>query len=196
MAPSSQQLRSKAIYTLSGLLKHNAAAIALFEAAGGWDALRDAFSGKKKPLITHLVHPLMLNPSQNFPPLSDSDIRVRRKAAFLLNTLLTPSTPTSAATNAGTRIHSDGPPQAGEEGGGEAPAVVHPNSHASMVADPALVDTATETLRALRAHGLLPVILRELTEPTPYGPDGDEGDGCADADLEEKLLMCVFPRVR
>jgi hypothetical protein len=65
-----------------------------------------------------------------------------------------------------------------------------------MVADPALVDTATETLRALRAHGLLPVILRELTEPTPYGPDGDEGDGCADADLEEKLLMCVFPRVR
>jgi len=45
-SPSSQQLRSKAIYTLSGLLKHNSAAIALFESAGGWDALRDAFSGK------------------------------------------------------------------------------------------------------------------------------------------------------
>ena len=43
--PSSQQLRSKAIYTLSGLLKHNAAAIAQFEAVGGWDTLRDAFSG-------------------------------------------------------------------------------------------------------------------------------------------------------
>jgi len=61
-----------------------------------------------------------------------------------------------------------------------------------MVADPALVDTATETLRALRAHGLLPVLVRELTEPTPYGPDGDEGDGC-DADLEEKLMRCVRP---
>jgi hypothetical protein len=30
------------------------------------------------------------------------------------------------------------------------------------------------------------VLVRELTEPTPYGPDGDKGDG-GDADLEEKL---------
>ncbi|KAH9984769.1 hypothetical protein BJV77DRAFT_965941 [Russula vinacea] len=29
-----------------------------------------------------------------------------------------------------------------------------------------------------------------LTEPTPYGPDGDEGDGC-DADLEEKLMRLL-----
>ena len=53
-----------------------------------------------------------------------------------------------------------------------------------MLANPTSVDTATETPRALRAHGLLPVLVRELTEPTPCGPDGDEGDGC-DADLEE-----------
>ena len=45
LAPSSQQLRSKAIYTLSGVLNHNAAAITLFETSGGWDTLRDAFSG-------------------------------------------------------------------------------------------------------------------------------------------------------
>jgi hypothetical protein len=68
---------------------------------------------------------------------------------------------------------------------------VHPNSHASMLADPTSTNTAPETLRAVRAHGLLPVIVRELTEPTPYGPDGDEGDGC-DADLEEKLVRCVL----
>jgi hypothetical protein len=55
-----------------------------------------------------------------------------------------------------------------------------------MLADPASVDTAPETLRALGAHGLLPVLVRELTEPTPYGPDGDKGDG-GDGDLEEKL---------
>ena len=42
----------------------------------------------------------------------------------------------------------------------------------------------------LRAHGLLPVLVRELTEPTPYGPDGEEGDGF-DADLKEKLIRCV-----
>jgi hsp70-interacting protein len=59
-----------------------------------------------------------------------------------------------------------------------------------MVADPASTNTAPETLRALRAHALLPVIVRELTEPTPYGPDGDEGDGC-DADLAEKLIRFV-----
>ena len=44
-ARASQQLRAKAIYTLSSLLKHNAAAIAPFEVAGGWEALRGALSG-------------------------------------------------------------------------------------------------------------------------------------------------------
>src|SRR5712671_7122203 len=46
---SSKQLRSKAIYALSGLLKHNTAAIASFETAGGWDALRGTLSGTITP---------------------------------------------------------------------------------------------------------------------------------------------------
>lgn len=71
-------------------------------------------------------------------------------------------------------------------GESQSAATVHPNSHASMVTDPTSADTAPETLRALRTHGLLPVLVHELTEPTPYGPDGDEGDS-GDADLEEKL---------
>ncbi len=128
------------------------------------------------------VHSILIHPNQNhflFCAFSDSDIAVRRKAAFLLNSLLMPSAPTAAATVTRTR---GGPAQSG--------APVHPNSHASMVADPVSVDTASETLRAVRAHEMLPVIVRELTEPTPYGPDGDEGDGC-DADLEEKLMRCV-----
>jgi hypothetical protein len=112
----------------------------------------------------------------------DSDIAVRRKAAFLLNSLLLQSAPVATTRAPGTRIRG-GPAQPG--------AIVHPNSHASMVADPSSTDTAPETLRAVRAHGLLPVIIRELTEPTPYGPDGDEGDG-GDADLEEKLMRCVL----
>ena len=114
--------------------------------------------------------------------ISDSDIAVRRKSAFLLNNLLIPSVLAATTGAPGTRIRG-GPAQSG--------ATVHPNSHASMVADPTSTDTAPETLRAVRAHGLLPVIVRELTEPTPYGPDGDEGDGC-DADLEEKLMRCVL----
>ena len=114
----------------------------------------------------------------------DSDIGVRRKVAFLLNSLLTPAIAEAAgaastATNSGVGVHGGGESQS-------AAASVHPNSHASMVADPASADTAPETLRALRTHAMLPVLVQELTEPTPYGPDGDEGDGC-DADLEEKL---------
>jgi len=170
-ARSSKQLRSKAIYALSGLLKHNEAAVTSFEAAGGWDALRGT--------------------------LSDSDISVRRKTAFLLNSLLTPSVVTTqAAPPQGGRIHGAGndDAQAGGEGGGGVSAV-HPNSHASMVADPSSVDTAPATLRALRAHGLLSALVRELTEPTPYGPNGDEGTGGFDADLQEKLARLLHTYV-
>ena len=99
---------------------------------------------------------------------------MRRKTAFLLNTLLL--SPTAAAAVAPT---------------GAADAHVHPNSHAALVADPSSADTASATLRALHPpHALLPVIVRELTAPTPHGPDGEEG-GASDADFEEKLARWV-----
>jgi hsp70-interacting protein len=127
--------------------------------------------------LAHIIFKFMI-----IRALSDSDIAVRRKAAFLLNSLLIPSAPVATTRAPGTRLRG---------GPAESEPIVHPNSHASMVADPTSTDTAPETLRAVRAHGLLAVIVRELTEPTPYGPDGDEGDGC-DADLEEKLMRCVL----
>jgi hypothetical protein len=64
LASSSQQLRSKAIYTLSGVLNHNAAAISLFEASGGWDTLRDAFSGT----VYRIPHP-PTHPSATLTPI-------------------------------------------------------------------------------------------------------------------------------
>ena len=100
---------------------------------------------------------------------------MRRKTAFLLNTLLLFSPVTDAAE-----------PSTGTTG-----TTVHPNSHAALVVDPRAADTAPATLRALNAHGLLAVLVRELVAPTPYGPDGEVGDAC-DADLEEKLARCVF----
>ncbi|KZT55841.1 Fes1-domain-containing protein, partial [Calocera cornea HHB12733] len=54
--------RSRAVYALSGGMNHNAEAVGRMAAAGGWSVLRDA--------------------------LTDPDISVRRKVAFLLNTLL------------------------------------------------------------------------------------------------------------
>ena len=55
-----------------------------------------------------------------------------------------------------------------------------------MTADPASADTTPATLRALHTHELLIVLVRELTTPTPYGPDGDSGSSYA-TDLAEKL---------
>ena len=74
--------------------------------------------------------------------------------------------------------------------GTDAEPVVHPNLHAALVADSDVADTAPATLRALRTHKLLPVLLRELMAPTPHGPDGEEGGAC-DVDLEKKLARCV-----
>ena len=41
----SVQLRSKAVYTLSGLLKLNATAVSQLDHVGGWDVLRSALEG-------------------------------------------------------------------------------------------------------------------------------------------------------
>ena len=68
---------------------------------------------------------------------------------------------------------------------------MHPNSHASMAADPVSADTAAATLRALRAHGLLTALVRELTTPTLYGADGESGD----VGLTEKLTRCHTSRL-
>ncbi|TFY76254.1 hypothetical protein EWM64_g7758 [Hericium alpestre] len=48
LSPSvhSSQLRSKAVYTLSGLLKHNAAAVSELDRVGGWEAFRKALEGE------------------------------------------------------------------------------------------------------------------------------------------------------
>ncbi|EPQ31402.1 uncharacterized protein PFL1_00737 [Pseudozyma flocculosa PF-1] len=56
------QTRSKAMYALSGLLKHNPAAVKQFQDMDGWSRLRGA--------------------------LLDPNITLRRKTAFLINTLL------------------------------------------------------------------------------------------------------------
>jgi len=61
----SSAVRSKAVYALSGLVKHNSRAVKLLGESGGWEVLKSA--------------------------LEDPDITVRRKVVFLLNALLTPN---------------------------------------------------------------------------------------------------------
>jgi hypothetical protein len=149
---NSPQTRSKAVYALSGVLKHNAAAVQAFDAADGWTGFRLA--------------------------LEDSDITVRRKTVFLLNTLLIPDIPdTPADTNGNLHTRSSQPA-----------APVHPNSHASMLSDPSSKRTSTATLKALREHRLLAALISALTAPTPHGSDG-ESEG--DIDFEEKIVRLL-----
>ena len=44
---SSSATRSKAVYALSGLLKHNARGVSLLEENGGWQVLKDALGGEQ-----------------------------------------------------------------------------------------------------------------------------------------------------
>lgn len=121
----------------------------------------------------------------------DSNINVRRKTAFLLNTLLVPvnvpshqSSPSSSGSTS-SRAHAEASTSATLHAPETQNAPVHANSHASMLSNPMSVATAPATLRALREHNILSVLIRELTSPTPYGADGErEGD----IDFEEKVV--------
>lgn len=197
------------MYALSGLLKHNAAAVKQMHDVDGWSVLRDA--------------------------LADSDIAVRRKVAFLLNSLLIPTplpqsaqssqqqqpantqgpsqvptstqavaatasqpaaqtASTSAATTASTStavaaVPSQEPAQtSASEAPVSQPQTVHPNSHASMVSDPSSFSTSPPTVQALEQNGLLSTLVSSLATPVPHGPNG-ESEG--DADFEEKVLRAL-----
>ncbi|KAI0799606.1 nucleotide exchange factor Fes1-domain-containing protein [Irpex lacteus] len=175
----SAKLRSKAVYALSGTLKHSSAAVKQLKEAEGWDTLRRA--------------------------LEDSDISVRRKTAFLLNAILIPSapvqprpapTPTSTApapsttaapssTSTSVVLHPTASAENAAPSGPNVQTPVHPNSHASMLADPSSASTSELTIDALENHGLLQVLIDSLVSPVPHGPDGEtEGD----PEFEDKCL--------
>ena len=100
---------------------------------------------------------------------TDSDISVRRKTVFLLNSLLIPDD-TSADRNTTTS---------------QPAAPIHANSHASMLSDPSSKWTSPITLNALHEHGLLAALISALTAPVPHGDDGEiEGD----VDFEEGIV--------
>ncbi|GLB44506.1 putative nucleotide exchange factor Fes1 [Lyophyllum shimeji] len=160
LAPSTDstlQTRSKAIYTLSGLLKHNAPAVHLLDSpeVDGWTRLRDA--------------------------LQDPEITVRRKAIFLLNTLLLPSTPMppSSSSALADNLHT---PDSQQQ-------PVHDNSHAAYIHDPSRADTSPPTRRALREKGVLAAVVSALTTPVPSGEDGDVVE--VDATFEETCVRLL-----
>jgi hsp70-interacting protein len=103
----------------------------------------------------------------------DSDITVRRKAAFLINSLLIPSNTEADEVHQSSNMGSSTSNSA------------HPNSHVSMMKDPSSISTSEITLKALEDRGLLKGIISALTVPVPYGKDGESNE---DVDFEEKIL--------
>lgn len=120
---------------------------------------------------SHLTH--------DYTPLSDSDVAVRRKAAFLFDDFFIPCAPVAMTRTPGTRVQGSFF-QPGE--------TVHPIPMRRWWLIPCRL---TRRQRRVLAHRMIQITIRELTAPTPYGLDGDEGDG-GDVDLEEKLMRCVY----
>jgi hsp70-interacting protein len=108
--------------------------------------------------------------------VTDSDIKVRRKTAFLLNNLLNPASSASGEPTP-SGVHAP---------------LVHANSHASMLSDPESASTSEATCRAMRDNGVLEVVIRSLVNPVPFGADGDTTN---DVDFEEKIVQYVDFRI-
>lgn len=179
-SPSSTlQTRSKAIYALSGLLKHNAPAVKQLSNPNveGWSRLRGALQG--------LQFFSCLSSFYSSKITEDPEITVRRKSVFLLGTLLLPTTPISSIPHSQQNLHtpaSPSPDQPSEP--------VHDNSHAVQVKNPLRTSTFEATLEAFKAHGILEAVVSAITEPLPYGEDGDAHD--PDPTFEQHCLRYIF----
>ena len=110
--------------------------------------------------------------------MTDSDITLRRKTTFLINTLLIPTSRDTSAAPADVHTPSS------------ANAPIHPNSHASMLSDPASASTsptAMEALQSKSAHDstLLDALISALVEPVPFGADGENE---RDVEFQENVV--------
>ena len=177
---SSLKSRSKAMYALSGLLKHNAPAVNTLGPLE-WIKFREALQGQL------LFSSLILTAHRRIP---DPDISVRRKTIFLLSALLVPNDHSTGQTLP-TNVHgpatlpSSGPTTSAEE---EEPTAstqpIHANSHTAHLVNPERTSTSPQTLQAFQKYGILDAVISVLVNPVPYGEDGDQ-EG-PDTDFEEK----------
>jgi hypothetical protein len=67
------------------------------------------------------------------------------------------------------------------------PDPIHANSHAAQLRDPSRSDTAGITLEAFERFDIIGAVVSAVTNPLPYGEDGENDK--ADADFEEKAVQ-------
>ncbi|KAJ3781195.1 nucleotide exchange factor Fes1-domain-containing protein [Lentinula aff. detonsa] len=154
---TSKETRSKAIYALSGLLKHNAPALKQLDVQSvngdgiedGWDRLRQA--------------------------LQHAEITIRRKTVFLFNNLLTPNeafTPSLSSQTQTQNLHTPDALSHPQD-------PIHPNSHSAYLSHPNRASTSGPTFEAMQTHGIVRVLVDSLT-----GADEGQVGGGVDADLD------------
>ncbi|KAN0059746.1 hsp70 nucleotide exchange factor fes1 [Thecaphora frezii] len=182
------EARSKTMYALSGLLKHNPAAVKQFEDMDGWNRLKAA--------------------------LLDPNITLRRKTAFLINTLLFQdptvpgSTPPDAASTSTATTIAAAPPRSQVSSATAVapsssdlrapPAAPLERGPETMLTGVAHPDVASAVLRSglLRTliSSLLPsgaVGVREQDLPPAAGPNGD-AEARSDLDFAEKAMRSIL----
>lgn len=163
LPPSSGELRSRALYCLSGAIKHNEEAVLSLDNNGGWgwEVLKGALSGMCKipetpPHSTghHTHHTRLLF-------YTDPSLVIRRKAAFLLSTILL------LVPLAGTAT-------------GFAPYSPHTASTPSP---------SKRILASFASHHLPSTVLASLSSSSSHpapGPNADESPASEDPDYKEK----------
>ena len=169
-------MRSKAVYALSGTLKHSRRALQIFGEEKGWAILQRAMSGS-------VISQFLVYVSNH---RADSSLQVRRKTVFLVSSLLLATNPSSTpSTSQNDYLHTapfpnDPPPDPEAQDTAQLTR--------SALADPSLTHTESK-------NTLLETIVSELCSPTPHGPNGD-GEPLYDPDLQENLARCLANYIR
>ncbi|CED82723.1 Armadillo/beta-catenin-like repeat-containing protein [Phaffia rhodozyma] len=168
VSKSSQATRSRAMYALSGTLKHNAYAIGRMDdhEGWGWQVLKGG--------------------------LSDPSMTIRRKTAFLLSTLLLlVAAPTSefTLTFRPAPTTSNPTPRSSSTAVTLAPTQANEFPTDSSKATPSVPSPSyTSILKSFEAHGIPSVVLDSLRQADfpRAGADGDEPPANEDPDYKEK----------
>lgn len=132
--------------------------------------------------------------------ISDPDISVRRKAVFIMGTLLRsnhvsnldlPSQNNTPTPTASPNLTSADNPIPSESVAPAEP--IHPNSHAANLKDPSRIATSKLTLDAMRTHHIADYVVNSIINFLPYGEDGNLH--AFDLDYEEKAMRLVHAYV-
>ncbi|PPR02297.1 hypothetical protein CVT24_011635 [Panaeolus cyanescens] len=169
---SSPALRAKAIYTISGLLKHNGPAVAALDE----DGVNDPSITVRRKTIFLLSALLIPTGNEEPEPVPSTH-------------LLTGNPSSTPSTQTGVAIHTSDtrPAPVPDSGSDTSPApIIHDNSHASALKNPSRSITARPALVAFKKHDLFDAIISSVVNPLPHGEDGENTD--ADRDYEEKAL--------